>query len=104
MYIKKINHTRLQWLYGAFDRPNFHKLSLTKHSAECFFFNTHDRAFQIFDRGFQTLGQAFEALKEKKMLGGEFEKLSRVFKKLGRVFVLQNGPCYPNQLRLQGGF
>ena len=26
MQIKKINHTRFQWIYGAFYRPDFHKV------------------------------------------------------------------------------
>ena len=49
------------------------------------------------NRAFQILGQAFEALRENQKLGPEFEMLGRVSKKLGRMFLLQRGPCCPNQ-------
>ena len=79
MEIKKINHTRLKWIYSAFYTPDFHKLSLTKHSAEPYKRSTE-------------LRQAFEGLRENRKLG-------RVFEKLGRVFLLQHDPCCPNQSR-----
>ena len=85
MYIKKINHTRPQLIYGTCHRPDFHKLSLTKLSAECSF-KTHGRAFQTLDWVSQTIVQAFEALIENQELGREFENLYR-------VSVLQHGPC-----------
>ena len=52
-------------MYGAFYRPDFHKLSLrnTRPSA-CF--KTHSRAFR-------THARAFEALRENQKLGREFE-------------------------------
>ena len=52
----------------------------------------HSQAFQTLDQAFQTLGRASAALRES-------QKFGRVFKKLGRVFVLQHGPCCPNQPR-----
>ena len=45
-------------------------------------------------RAFQTLGRAFETIIENQKLGREFDKF-------GRVFVLQHGPCCPNQPRYE---
>ena len=64
--------------------------SLYRNTRPSTCFKTHGRAFQTLGRAFQTLGQAFQNLRENQKLGREFEKL-------GRVFVLQYGPCCPNQ-------
>ena len=40
-----------------------------------------------------------ELSREFEKLGRALEKLGRMFKKLDRVFVLQYGPCCPNQPR-----
>ena len=87
--------------------------SLLRNTRPSACFKTHDRAFQTLVRTFQrlsrasqTLGRAFEALIENQKLSRVFDKLGRVFenlgqvfKKLGRMFVLQHGPCCPNQPR-----
>ena len=80
--------------------------SLLRNTRPSASFKTHERAFQTLGRTFQTLGQAsqtlgraFEALIENQKLSRVFDKLGRVFKKLGRMFVLQHGPCCPNQPR-----
>ena len=45
-----------------------------------------------------------KGLRQNQKFDREFQKLSRVFKKLGRVFVLQHGPCCPNQARYNWKF
>ena len=61
------------------------------------------QAFQTLGRVFQTLDWAFEGLRENQKLSRMFRKLGWVIKKLGRVFVLQHGPCCPNQPRYSTG-
>ena len=53
-------------------------------------FQTLGWAFQTLGRTFRKLGWASEALRRNQKLGSEFVKF-------GRVFVLQHGPCCPNQ-------
>ena len=65
-------------------------LSQNIQSSACF--NTHGRGYETLRPAFQTLGQAFEALREN-------EKLSQELEKVGCMFVLQHGPCCPNQPR-----
>ena len=72
------------------DQIFINSLSQNTQSSSCF--NTHGREYQTLRPAFQTLGQAFEALRENKKLVQELEKV-------GRMFVLQHGPCCPNQPR-----
>ena len=52
---------------------------------------------------FQPPSRAFEGFRENQKLDRLFEKHDQVFKKLGHVFVLQHGPCCPNQPRYNSG-
>ena len=95
MLIKNINHTRLQWIYGSFNRPDFYKFSLTKYSTES--------SFQTVDRTFEALIENQKLGREFGKLGRQFGKLGRVFRKFGRVLVVQHDPCCPNQPQYLAG-
>ena len=84
----------------CFWQTDFHKLSLTKHPAECLFQNAR-QTFSNTRPSFPNTRPSFWSINRKLKARPAVWKARPSLKKFVLVFVLQHSPCCPNQSRLK---